>query len=112
MMSEFAKTPYEAGYVAGVTDDIAMDDFDMSMRHKEFIIGYIVGHSVSESVRVASPRFGAWTAGELGYRYNVPLKTLMPHLGFDAELREAFRQAYHDAAERTEEDGESTAFGS
>lgn len=111
-MNAPAKTPFEAGYVAGISDDVPMDDFEMSMRHNDFVIGYIVGHSESESFRAASSSVAAWTAGELAFRYNVPLKTLIPRLGFDTELRAELRQAYRDAAESAAQDDESTEFGS
>lgn len=104
-MSTSAKTPFEAGYVAGLTDAKPMDDFNISMLDGDFVVGYIMGFSESDSIRAASPYVAAWTAAELGVRYNVSLKTLIADLGFDAELVAELRESYHiEAGTGTHED--------
>lgn len=97
-------TPFEAGHLAGASADAPMDDFEMSTRHDDFIVGYIVAYSKGESVRLASREVEAMTAGELAYCYNVSLQTLLPHLQFDEELRKELRQAYADSARANAED--------
>lgn len=95
---------FEVGHLTGASADEPMEPFEMSMRHDDFIVGYIVGYSEMESFRAASPRVAAISAGALAHRYNIPLKTLLPHLGFDAELLEELRQAHADALENSAED--------
>lgn len=97
-------SPFDAGYLAGNAADSPMDDFEMSMRHDDFIVGYIVGHSEIRSFRVASHHFAARVAGELGYLYNVPPSRLLPHFEFDAELCDELQQAYAHAADAAAED--------
>ncbi|RCJ05638.1 DUF2623 family protein [Cupriavidus necator] len=99
-------TPFQAGELAGNEADVPMDAFEMSQRHDDFIIGYIVGYSEMESFRQARPSVAAMTAGELGYRYNAPFNTLLPHMGFDAELRKEMAKAYAVAAKTAAEEGE------
>lgn len=89
-------TPFEAGFVAGQTETIPPSAFKMSNRSREYALGFIVGHSESESIQMASPDVAVWTAAELARRYNASPDELLPHMGFDREQTERFYEAYED----------------
>ncbi|ADP20055.1 MULTISPECIES: DUF2623 family protein [Achromobacter] len=86
----------ETGYRAGMAADLEPDAFEMSSYAAEYTLGFIMGYSESLSIQMANPDVAVWTAAELAYRYNVSVRDLLSHMGFDREQTQRFHDAYEE----------------
>lgn len=92
-------TALEMGYLAGKAADFAPGAFEMSPYTADYTLGFIMGYSESQSIQMASPDVAVWTAAELAYRYNVSVRDLLQHMGFDREQTQRFHDAYEEERE-------------
>ena len=93
-------THFRAGYDAGLQGGCEVDAFEMSHMNDDYVLGYVVGQSESESFRQASSIAWALQAGELGHLYRVPLRSLEAFIDesydSDRSLLHALRESYQE----------------
>lgn len=99
---------FQAGYVSGLQGGYALDAFEMSQMDDDYVLGYVVGQSESESFRQASSIAWAFQAGELGHLYRVPLRSLEAFIDesydSDGSLLHALRESYEECDDELYED--------
>ncbi|CAB5514411.1 hypothetical protein LMG26857_03470 [Achromobacter anxifer] len=94
------KALFDAGYKVGLITKVAPEDpYEMSTFHDDYKIGFILGHSYSQGVQAASGIMDAMTAGELAFRYHVPVRQVLDMAGYDGEQVRIFEDAYRQAHE-------------
>ncbi|MFM0120315.1 DUF2623 family protein [Paraburkholderia sp. RL18-101-BIB-B] len=88
-----ARALVETGFQVGLDADKAPGANEMLRYKHDYVLGFVVGRSISESVQRASREAGAVVAGQLAARYSLPMDRLLAELEFTQELREQVRNA-------------------
>ncbi|CAD6552603.1 DUF2623 family protein [Paraburkholderia sabiae] len=94
--SNEAKTLVDVGLQVGLDAAEAPDACEMSRYKEDYVLGFVVGRSISESVQRSSRMAGAAVAGQLGARYALPLDRVLVELEFSRELVGEVRRAYEE----------------
>ncbi len=91
------RTAFDLGFEHGVEAEEDPSAMEFGSRVHEYQLGFIVGRSFSEAVKLASHAAAAATAGALGSRFGIKVDDLLAAMSLNEEHQQIIRQAYANA---------------